>query len=141
MTRKQQAMSMLRRIIREEIDKLAMREFEIREASHVNEVSDFNDPVLVAFRAAQLRRNQDTKKAPALKPAEARKLNSQLEKIYRALNVLYVDRNRILNDMEQEAEMGGGPIADRYSDDLEKLEGKIAKLLTQRKAIEIKLAQ
>ena len=107
----------------------------------VNETLDFNDPVLVSFRAAQLRRSQDAKKAPALKPAEAKKLNSQLVTIGKDLNNLYAERNQLLNDMEQEAEIEGGPIADRYGNDLEKVEDRIAKLLAQRKTIEVKLAQ
>lgn len=106
---------------------------------------DDNDPILVAFRAAKERRRQEAERAaslpPALKPAEVKKLNSQLDKIGKELNSLYAERNQLLNDMEQEAEAEGGPIADKYGADLDKLEEKIAKLITQRKSIEFKLAQ
>lgn len=131
MTRKQNTAALLRRIIREEV-----RTFQI-----VNETLDFNDPVLVSFRAAQLRRSQNAEKAPTLKPAEAKKLNSLLVAIGRELNRYYARRNQLLNDMEQEAEPGGGPIADSYGAKLDKLEAEIAKLITQRKSIELKLAQ
>lgn len=106
---------------------------------------DDNDPVLVAFRAAKERRRQEAERAaslpPALKPAEVKKLNSQLDKIGKELNGLYAERNQLLNDMEQEAEAEGGPIADKYGAELDRLEEKIAKLITQRKSIEFKLAQ
>jgi len=106
---------------------------------------DDNDPVLVAFRAAKERRRQEAERAaslpPALKPSQVKKLNSQLDKIGKELNGLYAERNQLLNDMEQEAEAAGGPIADEYGAELDKLEEKIAKLITRRKSIEFKLAQ
>lgn len=106
---------------------------------------DDNDPVLVAFRAAKERRRQEAERAAslpsALKPAEVKKLNSQLDKIGKELNSLYRERNQLLNDMEQEAEAEGGSIADEYGAELDKLEEKIAKLITRRKSIEFKLAR
>ena len=41
------------------------------------------------------------------------------------------EREQLFRDMEQEAEPEGGPIADRYGDELEKLEGRMYKIAKQ----------
>jgi len=107
----------------------------------VNEAMDINDPILIALRARrdQLTRQEATR--PTMSTSQAKKLTAQLNKINSELSSLYADRNRVLSDMEQEAEMEGGPIADQYGEDLNKLDKKIEKLITSRKQIEVQLAQ
>lgn len=107
----------------------------------VNEAMDINDPILIALRARkhQLARQEQT--APTISDAQARKLTAKLNKINVELSNLYSNRNRLLSNMEQEAEVEGGPIADQYGKDLDKLDRKIEKLITSRKQIEVQLAQ
>ena len=47
--------------------------------------------------------------------------------------------NQLLNDMEQEAEPEGGPIADRYGKELERLENEYALILRQYNGIKHKI--
>jgi len=85
----------------------------------VDEARDFNDPILMKLRAAQMKRDAK-KNEPAKKemsPANAKKL-AKLE----------AERAEIMRDMEQEAEPEGGPIADRYGKMLNKIDKEIAKL-------------
>jgi hypothetical protein len=107
----------------------------------INEAMDINDPILIALRARkdQLARQEQT--APTISDAQARKLTAKLNKINVELSNLYSNRNRLLSNMEQEAEVEGGPIADQYGKDLDKLDRKIEKLITSRKQIEVQLAQ
>lgn len=87
--------------------------------SFIQEARDMNDPILMKLRADQMKRAAK-KNEPIqnqLSPAKAKKL-AKLE----------AERAEIMRDMEQEAEMEGGPIADRYGDMLNKIDKQIAKL-------------
>jgi len=53
---------------------------------------------------------------------------SKTYKLGKKLDDLYAYRSRIMQDMEQEAEPEGGPIADRYGKQLNDLDAKISKL-------------
>lgn len=85
----------------------------------VYEAKDFNDPILMKLRAAQMKR--DAKKSGPTKkemsPANAKKLAK-----------LQDERAQLMRDMEQEAEMEGGKVADMYGDKLNKIDKEISKL-------------
>jgi stress response protein YsnF len=87
--------------------------------SFIQEAKDMNDPILIKLRAAQMKRdakkNEPSKKE--ISPANAKKLAK-----------LHDERAQIMRDMEQEAEIEGGPIADRYGKMLNKIDKEIAKL-------------
>lgn len=87
----------------------------------ISEARDFNDPLLIKMRAAQMKAKKDAEaKANApkpLSPAKAKKLAK-----------LKAERAELLRDMEQEAEMEGGEVADRYGKMLNKIDKEIAKL-------------
>ena len=88
----------------------------------MDEARDLNDPVLLKMRAAMAKRAaaKNAPKEPAKKemsPAKAAKLRK-----------LQAERAQLMRDMEQEAEMEGGPIADRYGKMLNKIDKEIAKL-------------
>ena len=108
----------------------------------INE-SDLNDPVLVAFRAAKAKRQEELAK-PKRRPLygkEREKSEDQLWQISQDLKDLYSDRGQMLIDMEQEAEVEGGPIADKYGADLDKIELEIQKLIAKRGQLELRLAE
>ena len=108
----------------------------------INEL-DLNDPVLVAFRAAR----EDRKKKmaePKRRPLYGKQrmaAEDRLWDISQDLKDLYADRGQLLIDMEQEAEAEGGPIADRYGAELNKIEDQIQNLIAKRQALELKLAE
>jgi hypothetical protein len=82
---------------------------------------DINDPIAMRLRAAKMqppaaKQTQKTKQTPS---------NSA------KLAALQAERDRILQDMEQEAEPEGGPIADRYGDMLNRIDRAINKLKGQ----------
>ena len=109
----------------------------------VKEASDMNDPVLVAFRAAKMKREKELAK-PKRKPLYGKqrlKAEDDLWYISQDLKDLYADRGQLLNDMEQEAEAEGGPIADEYGDKLNKIEDEIQKLISNRNKLEVRLAE
>ena len=85
----------------------------------VSEARDLNDPMAMRLRAAKSKADKK-KSEPAKKemsPAKAKKLAK-----------LQDERAQIMRDMEQEAEMEGGSIADHYGKELEKIDKQIAKL-------------
>ena len=109
----------------------------------VDEAADFNDPVLIAFRAAKTKREKELAK-PKRKPLygkQRRKAEDNLWQISQDLKDLYAERGQMLIDMEQEAEVEGGPIANKYGDMLNKIEDDIQKLITNRNKLEIRLAE
>ncbi len=122
--------SELRQIIREEISRL-------------NEAADINDPVLMAFRAAKMKREKELAKPKrrSLYGKQREKAEDELWDISLELKDLYADRDQMLIDMEQEAEVEGGPIADEYGDKLNKIEDEIQKLIAKRSRLEIRLAE
>ncbi len=88
----------------------------------INEI-DNNDPILMKMRAAK-----DKKKDFGSEYGKA------VQKTYKGKNndaqisSLKRKRNQLMRDMEQEAEPEGGPIADRYGRELNKIDAKISKL-------------
>jgi hypothetical protein len=84
---------------------------------------DLNDPVAMKMRAAK-------DKLSKMRAANAG--DGGNDKFFDAakLRALKKKRAEIMLDMEQEAEMEGGPIADRYGDMLNKLDKAIAMLQT-----------
>ena len=81
---------------------------------------DMNDPVAVKLRAAKM-----------VKPTPG------TTKTYSAkLNALQAERTRILADMEQEAELEGGPVADKYGAMLTRIDNAIAKIKSNSSQID-----
>jgi len=113
--------------------------------NNIKEAMDMNDPVLVAFRAAKL--NREMKLAAAknkrkpLYGKERQKAEDDLWYISQDLKDLYADRGQMLIDMEQEAEVEGGPIADEYGMKLNKIEDEIQALIVKRNKLEVRLAE
>ena len=87
----------------------------------INEATDINDPMLIKLRAAQMKANKKAAAKAEKKPVVSA---AKLKKIQK----LKDERAEIFRDMEQEAEMEGGPIADRYGDMLNKIDQQIIKL-------------
>lgn len=112
--------------------------------SAVNEAG-MNDPVLMAFRAAKMKREKELANAkPKRKPLYGKQREQAEEALWvisQDLKDLYADRGQLLIDMEQEAEIEGGPVADRYGEQLDMIEDKIASLIKQRNKLEIRLAE
>lgn len=111
--------------------------------SVVTEAKDINDPVLMAFRAAKAKREKEMAK-PKRKPLYGKQRMAAEDKLWRIsqdLKDLYADRGQLLIDMEQEAEAEGGPIADKYGEDLNKIESQIQDLISKRQNLELKLAE
>ena len=109
----------------------------------ITEAMDMNDPVLLAFRAAKMKREKELAK-PKRKPLygkQRRAAEDKLWSISQDLKDLYADRGQTLIDMEQEAEAEGGPIADEYGDKLNKIEAEIQDLISKRQNLELKLAE
>lgn len=80
--------------------------------------ADINDPLAIKYRAAMMKKNTLKKPNPAyLKLKNADKI-SALEK----------HRAQLMIDMEQEAEPEGGPIADKYGRELNKIDAALNKL-------------
>ena len=119
-----------------------MKKYRIKESVVVE---DINDPVLVAFRAAKTNREKQLAMAkPKRRPLygkDREKAEGQLWDISLDLKDLYDERGQMLIDMEQEAEAEGGPIADRYGNELNKIETQIQKLIAKRNQLEIRLAE
>ena len=99
----------------------------------VNE-SDINDPVLVAFRAAKDRTNKMLS-LPNLRDDEIDNMNridyDEALTLRAMKSELEDERKQLFIDMEQEAEPEGGPIADRYGNELNKIEDRIYKIKKQ----------
>ena len=83
------------------------------------EEMDMNDPVLMKARAAKMKADQPKK---SINPNYAAVKNAT------KLAALNKERERLMRDMEQEAEPEGGPIADRYGAQLNRIDKAIAKL-------------
>ena len=90
---------------------------------------DINDPVLMKMRAAKMKTanagDDGNDKFFAKNAVRLKKLKALKDK-----------RAEIMSDMEQEAEIEGGPIADRYGDMLNKIDKAIAMLQGQGKGDE-----
>jgi len=89
----------------------------------LEEDMDINDPVLVNFRAARDRTNKIlSQPKPDFVAPRRKKDNSD------KIAFLQKERDQLMRDMEQEAEPEGGPIADRYGAELNRIDKAIAKL-------------
>jgi hypothetical protein len=69
------------------------------------------------------------------------KAEDDLWDISQDLKDLYADRGQLLIDMEEEAEAEGGPIADKYGSELNRIEDDIQSLIAQRSKLEMRLAE
>ena len=99
----------------------------------VNE-SDINDPVLMAFRAAKDRTNKILS-LPNSRDNEIDNMNridyDEALTLRAMKSELEDERKQLFIDMEQEAEPEGGPIANRYGNELNKIEDRIDKITKQ----------
>jgi len=87
---------------------------------------DVNDPILMKARAAAFQRTQPKPELP--KPTKT--INPEWQAIKNAdkIRALKKQRAQLMIDMEQEAEPEGGPIADRYGRELNKIDKAISML-------------
>ena len=69
------------------------------------------------------------------------KAEDDLWQISQDLKDLYSDRGQMLIDMEEEAEAEGGPIADKYGSELNRIEDDIQALIVKRSKLEMRLAE
>ena len=111
-------------------DYLAARDAAIKKAKgeKVDEM-DLNDPVAMRIRA-------EKDKLAKMRAANAGDDGNDKFFDDAKLKALKKKRAQIMRDMEQEAEIEGGPIADRYGDMLNKLDQAIAMLQGQGKGDE-----
>ena len=84
-------------------------------SAELDEARDINDPALVRYRAAKMKKPSANPDYNSIKNA-------------RKIKALKNKRAEIMRDMEQEAEPEGGPIADKYGDMLNKIDAAISKL-------------
>jgi hypothetical protein len=96
---------------------------------------DVNDPVLMKARAAAFQRTQPKPELP--KPVKT--INPEWQAIKNAdkIKALKKQRAQLMIDMEQEAEPEGGPIADRYGRELNKIDQAISMLSEAKTAIDM----
>ena len=104
----------------------------------VNEATDMNDPVLVAFRATR-------RELPKLKLPKAKSRRLSFDKYMDLLDTrIDIDQQikdlgdemaQTLRDMEQEAEPEGGAVADKYGSIMMKQEKEYAKLKAKKDKI------
>jgi hypothetical protein len=87
----------------------------------LEEEMGINDPILMKLRADKMKRE---KEANMPKPMASKMKKNNSAKIA----LLQKERERLMMDMEQEAEPEGGPIADRYGAKLNRIDKAIAKL-------------
>ena len=87
----------------------------------VNEM-DINDPVLMGMRASK--QSMDTDSTSGIDYDEALSLRIMRRELEKEIDQLWMD-------MEQEAEPEGGPIADRYGDEISSLEDRVYKINIQ----------
>jgi hypothetical protein len=115
----------------------------------INLSENLNDPVLIALRAAKEQRKTDLKFAKELmkkrvygKKREA--LEDRLDEIYRELRDLRLEKTELYREMEAEAGEKGSSWSDadgnRYGQEINAIDDKIAALIAKRSEIETKLA-
>ena len=127
---------------KELLKKLKDNEFDSTDILEVNEATDMNDPVLMAFRATR-------RELPKFKPAKAKSRRLSFDKymdllddqryIEQELRDLTEEMAQTLRDMEQEAEPEGGKIADKYGSIMMKQEKEYAKLKAKKEKIDARL--
>jgi hypothetical protein len=87
---------------------------------------DVNDPVLMNARAAAFQRTQPKPEIP--KPVKTINPAWKASKNADKIRALKKQRDQLMIDMEQEAEPEGGPIANRYGRELNKIDKAISML-------------
>ena len=102
---------------------------------------DINDPVLIRMRAAQARKKaadmeylaniEKNRQAQGMATEPATTSNSQTDKNALKITALKNYRDQVMRDMEQEAEPEGGPIADKYGAELNKIDRALAMLMKE----------
>ncbi len=99
----------------------------------LDEATDFNDPALMAARAAQMKRDKieadEEDKQSYLNKKYGSSFMDKLEAeidLKNELADLEDEREDVLRNMEEEAEPEGGPIADDYGSILNDMDAKIA---------------
>jgi hypothetical protein len=95
----------------------------------LDEAMDVNDPVLMKARAAAFQRSQP--KPEPTKPVKTINPDYKAVKNADKIKALKLKRAQLMRDMEQEAEPEGGPIADRYGRELNRIDQAMAKLSGQ----------
>ena len=96
------------------------------------EEADLNDPVAMKMRAAKMKADKLAKMRAANAGDDGNdKFFEKSTARLRKLKALKDKRAQIMRDMEQEAELEGGPVADKYGDMLNKLDKAISMLGSQ----------
>jgi len=123
---------------KELLKKLKDNEFDSTDILEVNEATDMNDPVLMAFRAT--RRDLPALKFPKVKSRRLSfdkymdLLDAEID-IDQQIKDLAQEMGQTLRDMEQEAEPEGGKIADSYGSIMMKQEKEYTKLKAKKAKI------
>ena len=102
---------------------------------------DRNDPIAMRLRTNKMKREKDAAK-PKRRPLygkQRQKVEDAILDIDQELKGIYSDKKQTLIDMEQEAEPEGGPIADRYGNELNKIENQIQSLIAKKDKLEARL--
>jgi hypothetical protein len=102
---------------------------------------DINDPVLVALRAmkTQMKKKTPVKKIKKVSFDQYLKLIGIQEDLVEDMKDTAEDIQDLFRNMEQEAEPGGGPVADKYGAQLDKLEKKYADLKKKKAVVDKKI--
>ena len=111
--------------------------------------SAINDPVLIAFRAAKIKRERElSNSVPTRKPLygkQREKAQDTLWDINLEIKDLYQDRDQLFYDMDLDAGQKGEEWTDADANEyglmLNNVEAEIEKLLTKRTQLEVKLAE
>jgi hypothetical protein len=127
---------------KELLKKLKDNEFDSTDILEVNEATDMNDPVLMAFRATR-------RELPKFKPAKAKSRRLSFDKYMDLLDAQtdieqdikdYAEEMaQTFRDMEQEAEPEGGEMADKYGSIMMKQEKEYAKLKAKKAKIDARI--
>ena len=112
-----------------------------RDGDYILEATDINDPVLVAIRAlkTQLKKKTPVKKIKKISFDQYLKLIGIQEDLVEDMKDTAEDIQDLFRNMEQEAEPAGGPIADRYGAELDKLEKQYATLKKKKSVVDKKI--
>ena len=127
---------------KELLKKLKDNEFDSTDILEVNEATDMNDPVLMAFRATR-------RELPKFKPSKAKSRRLSFDKymdllddqtnIEQDIKDYAEEMAQTFRDMEQEAEPEGGEMADKYGSIMMKQEKEYAKLKAKKAKIDARL--
>ena len=107
----------------------------------LTEAVDINDPVLVAIRAmkTQMKKKTPVKKIKKVSFDQYLKLIGIQEDLVEDMKDTAEDIQDLFRNMEQEAEPSGGPIADKYGAQLDKLEKQYAALKKKKAVVDKKI--